>query len=56
MSIAGGVLHNAGQLLAAALIARTPGLAAYLPVLLVSGAAMGAVNGVIALAVIRRFR
>ena len=56
VSIAGGVLHNAGQLLAAAVIAKTPGLAAYLPVLLVSGAAMGAVNGVIALAVIRRFR
>ena len=40
---------------AAALAAETPGLAAYLPVLLVAGAITGFVNGALALAVRKRF-
>ena len=54
-SVAGGAAHNLGQLAAAALAAETPGLAAYLPVLLVAGAITGFVNGALALAVRKRF-
>lgn len=54
-SVAGGAAHNLGQLAAAALAAETPGLAAYLPVLLIAGAITGFVNGALALAVRKRF-
>ena len=54
-SVAGGAAHNLGQLAAAVLAAETPGLAAYLPVLLVAGAITGFVNGALALAVRKRF-
>jgi len=54
ISAAGGVLHNLGQLLMAALITKSPGvIPAYLPVLLASGVAAGCVNGVIARLVLR---
>ena len=55
-SVLGAMLHNCGQLLAAMLIAATPGLAAYLPVLLLSGMITGFFTGVAAQAVAGRLR
>lgn len=48
VSMAGGVLHNLGQLLIAALVVKTPQVFLYFPVLLFSGMAAGAINGIIA--------
>ncbi len=45
VSMAGGVFHNVGQLLAAALIVRTKGLFWYLPPLLLSGVVTGFLIG-----------
>ncbi len=45
VSIAGGVAHNIGQLLAAAFVVESGSVFAYLPVLLVSGTLMGALIG-----------
>lgn len=53
-SILGGVLHNIGQLLIAALVLRTPGIAWYLPVLLVAGTITGMVLGILATMIIPR--
>ncbi len=44
-SIVGAIAHNVGQILAAILIAGTPSLAIYFPVLLVSGIITGLVTG-----------
>ena len=55
-SVLGAMLHNLGQLLAAMAIAATPGLIAYLPVLLLSGMVTGLFTGVAAQAVVRRLR
>ena len=48
VSMAGGFFHNLGQLIAAAIIVKTPQVVSYLPVLVFSGVAAGIVNGVIA--------
>lgn len=56
VSVAGGCAHNGAQLALAALIARTPGLAYYLPVLLVSGVVTGAITGVVARTVLGRIK
>ncbi|MCL2702165.1 MAG: Gx transporter family protein [Defluviitaleaceae bacterium] len=48
VSIAGGVFHNIGQLLAAALVVENAGILYYLPILIVSGAAAGVVTGLCA--------
>ena len=53
-SVLGAMLHNLGQLLAAIAIAATPGLIAYLPVLLLSGMITGLFTGLAAQAVTRR--
>ena len=55
-SVLGAMLHNLGQLLAALVIAATPGLLAYLPVLLLSGMITGLFTGIAAQAVVRRLR
>ena len=55
-SILGAMLHNLGQLLAAVAIADTPGLLAYLPVLLLSGMVTGLFTGLAAQAVAGRLR
>lgn len=44
-SCIGGACHNAGQLVAAILIARTPALVVYLPYLLLAGLAAGLFTG-----------
>ena len=48
VSIVGGVLHNVGQIIAAVLWTQTEEVAFYLPVLLVTGIASGAVIGFVA--------
>lgn len=55
-SVLGAMLHNLGQLAAAVLIAATPGLWSYLPVLLLSGMITGLFTGIAAQAVVGRLR
>lgn len=54
ISVAGGVAHNAGQILMAMLILQTKQLLSYLPVLAVSGIAGGVLTGLAAALLIRR--
>ena len=54
VSVAGGVLHNLGQIALAALVLNSGYLFAYLPVLLLSGTVAGAVVGLLAGILIRR--
>ena len=54
ISVAGGVAHNAGQILMAMLILQTKQLLGYLPVLAVSGIAGGVLTGLAAARLIRR--
>lgn len=54
VSVIGGVLHNVGQIGAAILITRTPGIITYLPVLLISGTIAGVVIGIISGMLVKR--
>lgn len=54
ISVAGGVAHNAGQILMAMLILQTKQLLGYLPVLAVSGIVGGVLTGLAAALLIRR--
>lgn len=54
VSILGAVLHNIGQIGAAILVTGTPGVVAYLPLLLVSGCCAGAFTGLCAQFLIKR--
>lgn len=54
ISMAGGVMHNLGQLLTACLIMETPGLMVYFPVLLFSGIISGIIIGIISYSVERK--
>jgi len=54
VSVAGGVLHNVGQIGMACLILETDILRYYLPFLLVSGILAGVVIGLLAAALVRR--
>lgn len=47
-SVLGAMAHNAGQIAAAVLITRTPGVVAYLPILLLSGIVTGLFTGLCA--------
>ena len=51
ISIAGGVTHNIGQIVTAAIIVKTMKLTWYLPVLIVAGLITGAIVGAIAVSV-----
>ena len=55
-SVLGAMLHNLGQLLAAMLVAQTPGLLAWLPLLLLSGMVTGLFTGLAAQAVIQKLK
>ncbi len=55
VSVAGGVLHNVGQIALAALVLDSGYIFAYLPVLLLSGTLAGVLVGVLAGILIRRF-
>lgn len=52
----GAIAHNIGQIAVAIAITRTPGLLAYLPVLMVSGIIAGLFTGFAAQAVVNRMR
>ena len=54
VSVAGGVAHNAGQILMAMLILQTKQLLSYLPVLAVAGIGGGILTGLAAALLIRR--
>lgn len=54
VSVAGGVFHNVGQLIVAAIVVQTYSIAGYFPVLLVAGVLTGFVIGVVASEMIRR--
>ena len=56
VSALSGVAHNAGQLLACALIVKTPGVFAYAPILAVSGILTGVFTGVAAMYLIPAVR
>ncbi len=53
-SVMGAIAHNIGQIIAAILLARTPALIVYLPVLLLSGLLSGAFTGLCAQLVVDR--
>lgn len=56
ISAVGGVAHNIGQLLVAALVVHTPALLSYLPVLMLSGTLTGALIGALGTVLIGRLR
>ena len=53
-SVIGAIFHNIGQIIVAILITRTPGLIAYLPVLLATGIIAGVFTGLCAQFVVHR--
>ena len=55
VSLAGGISHNIGQILCAAILMQTAGLVWYLPVLLVSGCLSGVTVGFISGWIMSRF-
>lgn len=54
VSIAGGVMHNVGQLIIAMLIVETFSVIYYVPVLLISGLLTGMIIGIIASEMLKR--
>ena len=54
VSVAGGVAHNAGQIIVAVFVLETRGLISYLPPLCVSGVAAGLLVGLAAALLIKR--
>ncbi len=55
-SVLGAVAHNIGQIGAAVLITRTPAIAAYLPILMVSGILTGLFTGLCAQFLLARLK
>ena len=56
VSVAGGVLHNAGQILMACILLETNIITYYLPVLILSGTLAGIVIGLLASVMVSRIR
>ena len=56
VSVAGGVLHNAGQILMACILLETNIMTYYLPVLILSGTLAGVVIGLLASVMVSRIR
>ena len=56
VSAAGGAAHNVGQIAVAMILTETPALWYYLPILLLSGVAAGAVNGIILTVILARLK
>lgn len=54
VSVAGGIMHNVGQILVAMVVLETKSLLYYLPVLWISGIVAGLVIGLISKEVVRR--
>lgn len=55
VSMLGGICHNIGQIIVAAIVTETIRIAYYLPVLLVSGLVTGFLMGVVSKLVVNRF-
>lgn len=55
-SILGGVFHNVGQIITAALVVQTKSLLYYLPVIIISGVAAGIVIGILGAILIKRLQ
>ena len=56
VSLAGGAVHNTGQLLVAILLVSNPRLLYYLPVLMISGILTGILTGAISFVLINRLK
>lgn len=56
VSMAGGVFHNVGQLLMAAIVLESLSITYYLPVLLISGIVTGLLIGIVANEMLKRVR
>lgn len=56
VSVAGGIMHNVGQIIMAIILLGTEQIALYLPVLIVTGTITGIVIGIVAGLVINRFK
>lgn len=56
VSVAGGIMHNVGQIIMAIILLGTEQIALYLPVLIVTGTITGVVIGIVAGIVINRFK
>jgi len=54
ISVAGGVAHNTGQMIMAAVLMETAGLLYYIPVLIIAGMGFGIAVGIIAAILIKR--
>lgn len=54
VSAMGGISHNAGQLIAAAIVLQSPALMYYYPVLFISGIVTGIIIGIISNLIIKR--
>jgi len=54
VSVAGGILHNIGQIATACLVMETAQIAYYLPVLLISGTVAGILIGLCAAMILKR--
>ncbi len=54
VSVAGGILHNIGQIATACLVMETAQIAYYLPVLLISGTIAGIIIGIVAAMILKR--
>ncbi len=55
-SVIGAMLHNIGQITAAVILMRSPGVIAYLPLLLVTGSLAGAFTGLCAQLLLNRIK
>ena len=54
VSIAGGVLHNAGQIIAACIVMENAAIISYLPPLIISGTAAGVAVGILAALLVKK--
>lgn len=54
VSVAGGVAHNAGQIIAACIVMENAGISAYLPPLIISGTVAGVAVGIISAVLVKR--
>ena len=56
VSIAGGIMHNVGQIIMAVIVLGTEQIALYLPVLVITGTVTGVVIGIVSGLAINRFK
>ena len=56
VSIAGGIMHNVGQIIMAVILLGTEQIVLYLPVLIITGTVTGVVIGIVSGLVINRFK